>query len=52
MAPSQDTPPPSGFFTAPCLDMGIDALGRVTSQILIEVQTLVSAAATLPPGSK
>ncbi|KAM5543650.1 hypothetical protein V8D89_002901 [Ganoderma adspersum] len=50
MAPSQDTPPPSGFFTAPSRDMGIDALGRVTSEIVTEVQTLVGVA-TLPPGS-
>ena len=41
-------PPPSGSFTTPCRDMGIDALKRVTNQILTEVQTLVGAGTRLP----
>ena len=48
MAPPQDTLPPSGFFTAPCRDMGIYALKRVTSHIFMEVQTLVGVGTRLP----
>ncbi|PIL30138.1 hypothetical protein GSI_07716 [Ganoderma sinense ZZ0214-1] len=44
MASPQHSPAP--FFTTPCREMGLDALERVITQIVAEVQTLVSA---VPP---